>query len=99
VNVTINKVRRQFDVIATKNNLSLLIECKKWSNKKTKVSALKNAVIKHKERCKFYGQLLQKKIMPVIITYNEEPITSFYGVYIVPVCRLNSFILGLPGFS
>ena len=93
VNVTIDKTRRQFDVVANKKNYSLLIECKKWCNKKSKVSALKKAVEKHKKRCKFYGQLFCKKVIPLIVTYNEEPVTFHNGVFIVSINKLNSFSL------
>lgn len=93
INVTINKKRRQYDLVANKYSNTLLIECKKWDNKKTKVSALKNAVLKHKERCSFYGKLFQKKITPVLITFNEEPIIEHEGVFIVSLHRLNDFIL------
>ncbi|MBN1923774.1 MAG: restriction endonuclease [Nanoarchaeota archaeon] len=95
VNVTINGVRRQFDVIANRNNYSLIIDCKKWCNKKSKASALRNAVIKHKKRCDFYGQLLQKKVIPLIVTYAEDDIKVHDGVCIVPLQMLNNFILEL----
>lgn len=93
VNLTINKVRRQFDIIASKGSTALLIDCKKWNNKKSKVAALKNAVLKHKERCAFYAELFQKELIPIIITYCEEPIFYHEGVYIVPLHKLNDFIL------
>lgn len=95
VNITIGGLRRQFDIIANSNNETLLVECKKWSNKKSKVSALKNAVLEHKKRTELYKNLFNKKATPVLITYNEEPIIFHEGVYIVPLARLNDFLLNL----
>ncbi|MDD2678303.1 MAG: restriction endonuclease [Candidatus Nanoarchaeia archaeon] len=95
-NLTINKIRRQFDIIAHKKNYSLVVDCKKWRNKKTRVNALMKAAEKHAERCSFLGKIFDKKIMPAIITYAEEPIMNHCGVFIVPLNKLNDFILGLP---
>lgn len=98
VNLTINKKRRQFDVVANKPSHSLLIECKKWCNKKSKISGLKTAVVKHKKRCEFYKQLMNTEVIPLIVIYKEEPIKFHKKIFIVPLNKLNNFILGLPGF-
>ncbi|HUS75815.1 MAG TPA: restriction endonuclease [Methanothrix sp.] len=89
---TSNKKRRQFDVIAKKNNKTFLIECKKWSGNRYRLSALKIAVKKHKERCEFYKNLTNEKSIPIIVTLIEEEILIYEDVPIVPISRLNSFI-------
>jgi hypothetical protein len=89
---TSNKKRRQYDVIARKNNKTFLIECKKWSGNRYRLSALKTAVKKHKERCEFYRNLSDENPIPVIVTLIEEEILIFESVPIVPISRLNSFI-------
>jgi len=89
---TYNKKRRQYDVIARKNNKTFLIECKKWSGNRYRLSALKTAVKKHKERCEFYRNLSDENPIPVIVTLIEEEILIFESVPIVPISRLNSFI-------
>ncbi|MDD1750645.1 MAG: restriction endonuclease [Methanothrix sp.] len=89
---TSNKKRRQYDVVARKNNKTFLIECKKWSGNRYRLSALKTAVKKHKERCEFYRNLTVEKPIPVIVTLIEEEILIFEDVPIVPILRLNSFI-------
>ena len=89
---TSNKKRRQYDVIARKNSKTFLIECKKWSGNRYRLSALKTAVKKHKERCEFYRNLTDENPIPIIVTLIEEEILIFESVPIVPISRLNSFI-------
>jgi len=89
---TSNNKRRQYDVIARKNSKTFLIECKKWSGNRYRLSALKTAVKKHKERCEFYRCLTDENPIPIIVTLIEEEILIFESVPIVPISRLNSFI-------
>ena len=96
VNLTINGKRWQFDVVSVKNAKHLLIECKKWGNKKSRLSALRNAAVKHKEKCGFYKEFVNQDVLPVIIIYNDECVKELENVYVVPLNKLNDFILGLP---
>lgn len=87
-----NKKRRQYDVIARKSNQVLLVECKKWSGNRYRLSALKAAIKKHKERADFYESATKEHAVPIIATFIEEDIKLFEGVPIVPIMKLNSFI-------
>jgi hypothetical protein len=89
---TLDKKRRQYDVIAWKNDRTLLIECKKWAGNRYRLSALKSAIVRHKERTAFYEHITNETAIPVIVTLIEEEIRVYEGVPIVPVTRLNSFI-------
>jgi len=89
---TLNKKRRQYDVIAWKNNQTFLVECKKWAGNRYRLSALKKAVEQHKERTTFYEGITQVEAVPVIVTLIEEEIRVYEGVPIVPVSKLNGFI-------
>jgi hypothetical protein len=89
---TLNKKRRQYDVIAKKSTQTFLIECKKWAGNRYRLSALKRAIVQHKERTTFYENITNEDAIPVIITLIEEEILIFEGVPIVPVHKLNSFI-------
>jgi hypothetical protein len=89
---TANKKRRQYDVIARKGNETILIECKKWSGDRYRLSALKRAVVQHKERTLFYESITDEDAIPVIVTLIEEEIRVYEGVPLVPVRKLNSFI-------
>ena len=84
--------RRQYDVIARSTDLTILVECKKWSGHRPRLSALKKAVDQHKERCAFYQALTGIEAVAVVVTLIEEEINSYEGVPIVPILKLNSFI-------
>jgi len=89
---TAGKKRRQYDVIAWKDDQTILIECKKWSGDRYRLSALKRAIVQHKERTLFYESITDEDAIPVIVTLIEEEIRVYEGVPIVPVRKLNSFI-------
>jgi Holliday junction resolvase len=89
---TFNKKRRQYDVIAKKNDITYLIECKKWAGNRYRLSALKKAIEKHKERTEFYSNLTEENSIPVIVTFIEEDIKFYEDMPIIPISRLNSFI-------
>lgn len=89
---TRHRERRQYDVIARRNGQTFLVECKQWSGNRYRLSALKQAIGKHKERAQFYEGVTQEEPVPVIVTLIEERIRVFEGVPLVPVTRLNAFI-------
>lgn len=89
---TFNKKRRQFDVIAKRGSQTILVECKKWSGNRYRLSALKKAAVQHKERTAFYKCIAGEDAIPIIITLIEEEILFYEGVPIVPIHKLNSFI-------
>jgi hypothetical protein len=89
---TWNKKRRQYDVIAKKGNQTFLAECKKWAGNRYRLSALKRAIVQHKERTLFFENITHEEAIPIIVTLIEEEILVFEGVPIVPVHKLNSFI-------
>lgn len=89
---TLNRTRRQYDVIAQRRDRTFLVECKKWAGSRYRLSALKRAVLQHKERTAFYETVMQEDAVPVIVTLIEEEILVYEGVPLVPVLRLNAFI-------
>lgn len=89
---TLNKKRRQYDVIAKKNNQTFLIECKKWAGNRYRLSAIKRAIIQHKERTEFYKNITSEDAIPIIVTLIEEEIQFYEEVPIVPILKLNSFL-------
>jgi hypothetical protein len=89
---TLNKKRRQYDVIARKGDRTFLVECKKWAGNRYRLSALKRAVLQHKERTTFYEGIMHGDTVPVIVTLIEEEILVHEGVPLVPVLRLDAFI-------
>lgn len=89
---TSNKKRRQYDVIARSKGRTFLVECKRWSGNRYRLSALKKAVIDHRERSEFYRKLTNECAVAIIVTLIEEEIQVFEDVPLVPVFKLNSFL-------
>ena len=92
---TLDKKRRQYDVIARKSDRTFLVECKRWSGNRYRLSALKKAIVQHKERTTFYENITNEDVIPLIVTLIEEEIRVFEGVPLVPVLKLNAFICEL----
>jgi len=89
---THHKKRRQYDVIAWKDDHTFLVECKKWAGSRYRLSALKRAIVQHKERTAFYESITNEQAVPLIVALIEEEIHVFEGVPIVPVHKLDAFI-------
>ena len=89
---TANRTRRQYDVIARKDDRTFLVECKKWAGNRYRLSALKKAILQHKERTTFYEHITNEDAIPIIVTLIEEEIRVFEGVPLVPVLKLDAFI-------
>lgn len=95
---TRGRERRQYDVIARRGSHILLAECKQWSGKRYRISALKQAAGTHRERAAFYESVTGEAAVPLIVVLVEEEIRIFEGVPLVPVHRLNAFLGELDRF-
>jgi len=95
---TYQKTKRQYDVIAWKDNQTFLVECKKWAGNRYRLSAVKKAVEQHKERTQFYAAITHEDAIPLLVTFIEEEIRVYEGVPIVPVQKLNGFVSELDGY-
>lgn len=82
------KKRRQYDVVAKKPGVLLVVDCKKWAGNRYRLGGIKSAVSLHRERTR----LLDRKGVPLIVTLIEEEISVHDGVTIVPVEKLNSYL-------
>ncbi len=95
----------EIDVIGIRGYTMLSIDAKMWGVRSGKVSALKTASVKQKERTIRLTTQLQKlsekissmrkgkyTIFPVMVTWLVEEVEITEGVPIVPVFKLNSFI-------
>lgn len=96
---TKKRQRRQYDVIARKNGRILLVECKRWSGGRCRLSALLREARRHRERARFYESVTATDAVPVIVTLIEEEIRVFEGIPLVPLHRLNAFIGELDRFA
>uniref|UniRef100_A0A7C3F3X1 NERD domain-containing protein n=1 Tax=Candidatus Methanomethylicus mesodigestus TaxID=1867258 RepID=A0A7C3F3X1_9CREN len=101
------KKRYEVDIVAISMPRIILADCKHWSLRAGKGSALKKAAEAQMRRALEFGSKLQEfKILgiadhdkailiPIIITLHEEGIAFSNGVTVVPLSRLNSFIDGV----
>lgn len=90
--IVFNNDRRQYDVIAKKNNETYLIECKRWKSRSDSMSALKRAVETHIERCSFYYEAIGEKAIPLLVSPLKGMPEQHKDVFIVPLLSLNWFL-------
>ena len=96
----------EIDVIGVSGPNIIAIDAKMWSIRRGKVSALKKAAEKQKTRTRELSRELDqlaKKIdklppkeyhlYPVLVTWLVEDVELYEGVPVVPIFKLNSFIL------
>ena len=90
-NVILTKPRMEIDVIGTKLNVVILIDCKHW--KRMSNSALNEIVKKQVNRVKRYAnEISDVMTVPVIVTLHQEQISFINKVPIVPIQQFSSFI-------
>lgn len=101
----------EIDILAVKKDIILAIDCKKWSRGRYKKTGLKYAVDSQEERVeelKKYlknNKLLASKLgiekprfLSLIITWFEEDMLKFSNTLIVPVWKLNNFLLSISDY-
>ena len=89
-NLILTKPRMEIDVVGTKMDIALLIDCKHW--KTMSKSALNEIVKKQVERVKRYVADENMSALPVIVTLHQEEIQFVGNVPIVPIMKLSSFL-------
>ena len=89
-NLILTKPRMEIDVVGTKMDIALLIDCKHW--KTMSKSALDEIVEKQVERVKRYVSDENISALPVIVTLHQEEIQFIENVPIVPIMKLSSFL-------
>jgi hypothetical protein len=96
----------EIDVIGVKGTTIITIDAKMWGIRSGKASALKKAAEKQKTRTKELSEELDRlakkmgklspkeyQLLPVIVTWLVEEVELHEGVPVVPIFKLNSFIL------
>ena len=89
-NLILTKPRMEIDVVGTKMDIALLIDCKHW--KTMSKSSLDEIVKKQVERVKRYVADENMSALPVIVTLHQEQIQFVENVPIVPIMKLSSFL-------
>lgn len=96
----------EIDVIGVRGATIIAIDAKMWGIRSGKASALKNAAEKQKTRTQELSDELDKlakkmgklsardyQLLPVLVTWLVEEVELHEGVPVVPIFKLNSFIL------
>lgn len=102
----------EIDVVGVRGGTIIAVDAKMWGIRSGKVSALKSAAEKQKIRTEELTSELdrlskklnplsegQYTIYPVIVTWLVEEVELHEGVPVVPVFKLNSFILDLDQYQ
>jgi len=99
--------RYEIDVLAVRNNLIFCVDCKRWSGGRYKKSRIKMCVAEQEKRVEALKSLLNKEktlkdclkvgenfeIKPLLITLMEEDLREEKNTLIVPIFKLNSFLI------
>jgi Holliday junction resolvase-like predicted endonuclease len=101
------KRRYEIDLICSRNGSAILVDCKKWRAGRYKNSGLRNSVYAQNERLEEFSKLLKsnpaiqkrlgissrRSLQPLIVTLMEECVAESECCFIVPVWKLNHFLL------
>ena len=93
-NFRIKNPKREIDIIGLRSQKALLIDCKHW--KKKSIDGLKQIVEKQKNRSKLFIQKSNmniQNVFPIVLTFLPNNDGIIDGVPIIPINKLNSFLL------
>lgn len=102
----------EIDVIGVRGSSIIAIDAKMWGIRSGKASALKKAAEKQKIRTKELSEELDRlakkieklstreyQLLPVLVTWLVEEVELHEGVPVVPIFKLNSFILDVDQYE
>ncbi|MHA2016510.1 MAG: hypothetical protein ACTSUH_12290, partial [Candidatus Thorarchaeota archaeon] len=102
----------EIDVIGVRDRRVIAVDAKMWASRTGKASALRQAAERQAERTRQLAldlNILRKKmptlapgpydLYPVLVTWLVEDVVFHLGVPVVPVFKLNSFIVELPVYE
>lgn len=104
--------RYQIDIVAIRQNKVFCVDCKQWGRGRYKKSGLKQAVKEQEKRVKELKRFLKKNLIAqkilkidldytfcsLIVTLLEEDLLKENETFVVPVWKLNSFLLDMEKF-
>lgn len=104
----VNGKRREIDIVAYKKNVLLCIDCKHWKMKRGQQYKIKESAMNHLDKCMELAKLAtslrsmklsiysEAHLVPVMVSLMDLNLKhSLNGVWIVPVFKLNSFLIDL----
>lgn len=106
------KRRYEIDILAVGNKIVLCVDCKEWGSGRYKRAGLVRAAKKQEERVKQLKKFLKTnliarqtlqldlycKIYPAIVTWLQEDLVKENNAFVVPVWKLNSFLVEINSY-
>lgn len=95
------KSNYEIDILSVKDNFVIAVDCKQWGRGRYKKTAIRESVSKQLKRVKELKKVLigeNIRILPLLVTLFEEDIIEHKKVWIIPVWKLNEFLLNLSGY-
>ncbi len=104
--------RHEIDLLAVRNKLVLCIDCKEWNRGRYKKTGLKYAARNQEKRLGELRKFLKKNpiatgilnvdansnFYPLIVTLFEEDLTKERDTIVIPVWKLNLFLLEMDNY-
>lgn len=90
--------KAEIDVLAERYDLILAIDAKRYTAKWYRKSALKKQAERHVERCKRYTKLINKKVIPILVSLIDDSVVFHAGCIVVPFDSLNDFLINLHAY-
>lgn len=106
------KRRYEVDIVAVRQNLVFCVDCKRWSGGRYKKSGIKKSVEMQEKRTEIIKNILDKnpilrkalkikdkfEVKSLLVTLMEEDLAKEKNTFIVPVFKLNSFLLEIENY-
>jgi len=107
------KNRYEVDILAIRNRYVFCIDCKEWGKGRNKKSGLLTAIDKQEKRLDELKKFLKsnpiaknmldvnmkkQKLIPLIVTWMQEDIIRESDTLVVPIWKLNDFLLELENY-
>jgi len=100
------KKRYEIDIIATRENIAFCIDCKRWGRGRYKRTGLGHAIKDQENRVNELAKFLKRnplakeslkininQTFPLLVTLLQENVIKEDNTFVVPVWKLNSFLL------
>ncbi len=88
----------QVDAVASRKDLCLCIDGKKYGRSRSRPSSLKEQAKLHYERCQAHEDMFGVRSIPLIVSWLDDNLMFENGCIFVPIDRLNDFLLNLDAY-
>lgn len=106
------KRRWEMDLVAVRGEDVMCVDCKRWSNGRQKAWSLRKAAGDQSQRTGELGKFVRSnpiargimripagRFVPLVVTLHEEELLRERGTFVVPLRKLNTFLVEFDGIS